>query len=598
MILDADIRERLAELSPAERAVAESRLKKMMLRRAALARFPTPAHLDQFVRPDSVQTPMLDRIDQAIMSADAGHCLRWIVNTPPQEGKTSRLQTGSLWLLLRDPTRRIVFASYEQGIAQQSGLAVRQIIETFGGGIRGRVNEDREDVLGLVLDPSRAAAANWSLTDIPGRRNPGGVLSVGVGSALTGRPADVLIVDDPLKGAKEADSPVYRRAVQDWYQSVASTRLSSRAIVIIIQTRWHEDDLTGWLLEQDKQERTPRYRHLSIPAQAESVDDPLGRAPGEWLVSARGRTVRDWEERRKDVTGKRGSRWWFALYQQNPSPTGGGVFKTEWFDRYRMAAQPELVYALVMVDPADNEGSGDEAGVIVGGLTGDGRYAIVADYSGHYTVAQWARRAILAVVKHGAAGIRYEQSLSGLKRGIRAEWKVIRRQARVLAEQHKLWSVPGVGSEWPERPNRVAVENTLAELTTPEDSASDTDVLLKQLLELWEYVPGLQQFPETGPPIGTVPAKGTKIQRASWIQPLYETGRAFHVGHFPKLERQYTTWMPPQDSPDRMDAAVHLLNELSKMEGQAKLSRPTGTVPTHTYAQAGQGIQRTVTNRR
>lgn len=151
--------------------------------------------------------------------------------------------------------------------------------------------------------------------------------SVGIGGALTGRPVDVLLVDDPLKGRKEADSPTYRNACKDFYTDTARTRLAPGAPVVIIQTRWHEDDLSGWLLSGAS---GSEWRYVNVPAQAEGADDPLGRSPGDYLTSARGRTTVDWEATKRDV----GARTWAALYQGRPAPAEGGLFKRSHWRYY------------------------------------------------------------------------------------------------------------------------------------------------------------------------------------------------------------------------------------------------------------------------
>lgn len=587
MTASDEIRGILDGLTLDERERLQPRLQRLLTHRAAVQRFPTPGHLGQLFRPGWLQTPMLDAIDDALMQADAGTQTHWVINTPPQEGKSSRLQDAGAWFLMRRPWLRIAYASYEQGIAAQSGLAIRQLIETHGSGYQGQaVNPDRVDVLGLLLDPNRAMQTSWSLADVPGRKGmrPGGVLSVGIGSAFTGRPVDVLIVDDPLKDAKAADSPVIRKAVKDWFQSVATTRLAPNAVVIIVQTRWHEEDLSGWVLTEDTTRVAPKYRHLNVQAQAESSTesgrcecrdcagqpDILGRAPGEYLLSARGRTDDEWEEKKVAV----GSRWWFALYQGRPSPPEGGIFQRAWFDRNRVPAAPELLYIITMVDPADNDGDGDEAGIITGGIDADGEIYILADNSGHYTVAGWVRAAIFAMLRHQAARLAYERSLSGLNRSIAAEWKRMRRQARALADAGTPLD------DWPDGPDAVVLGLAVDALADREDTDVERAGLWRELEELWWYVPRILAWPAAGPSVKRVRAEGSKSYRASLASPSYEQDRVHHVGTFTKLEHQMATWRVTQDSPDRMDANVHLILELGKSGGSSSIQTApsTGTV--------------------
>ncbi len=198
------------------------------------------------------------------------------------------------------------------------------VARRWGRAIRNDITEHPE--LGLAVRSDTSAAHEWQLD---GHR--GGVYSVGIGGALTGRPVDVLLIDDPLKGRKEADSATYRQACKDFYTDTARTRLGANALQIIIQTRWHEDDLSGWLLGGPSGHE---WRYINVPAQAEDDNDPLGRRPGEYLVSARGRSAADWDATKRDV----GARTWAALYQGRPAPSEGGLFKRShwrWYNAPR-----------------------------------------------------------------------------------------------------------------------------------------------------------------------------------------------------------------------------------------------------------------------
>jgi predicted phage terminase large subunit-like protein len=277
-------------------------------------RWDTPGALAKHMDPQTVQTAALDLLDANLVDVAEGRCRRLIWSMPPQEGKSERTSRRfPLWLLTRNPDLRIAIVSYEMGVARRWGRAIRNDIA-------------EHPELGLVVRADTSAAHEWQLD---GHR--GGVYSVGIGGALTGRPVDVLLVDDPLKGRKEADSATFRNACKDFYTDTARTRLAPDALQIIIQTRWHEDDLSGWLLSGPS---GSEWRYINVPAQAETSDDPLGRAPGEYLVSARGRTPDDWEATKRDV----GARTWAALYQGRPAPAEGGLFKRShwrWYNAPR-----------------------------------------------------------------------------------------------------------------------------------------------------------------------------------------------------------------------------------------------------------------------
>ena len=267
--------------------------------------FPTPGELASYLDHRVRHTAALKLLDEHLVRVAAGQLNRLIWTMPPQEGKSQRVsRTFPLWLLLRNPQLRIAIASYEAGIARRWGRAIRNDITT-------------RPELGLTVRSDTSAAHEWQLDGADG-----GVYSIGIGGALTGRPIDgVLIIDDPLKGRAEADSEVYRKACVEWWQETGSTRLAPGTPVIVVQTRWHEEDLAGWLAAND-----PAWVTVNIPAQAED-DDPLGRAPGEYLHSARGRTEADWEQTKATV----GPRGWAALYQGHPSPSEGGIIRRGWW---------------------------------------------------------------------------------------------------------------------------------------------------------------------------------------------------------------------------------------------------------------------------
>jgi predicted phage terminase large subunit-like protein len=273
--------------------------------------FPTPGALAHYLDPRRVSTPMLDLLDTELRAVAAGDTQRLAWSCPPQEGKSQAISRAfPLWMLLRDPDTRVGIASYEHGIARRWGRQIRNDIQAH-------------PELGLSISADSSAAHEWQLSG-----HQGGVYCVGIGGPLTGRPLDLLIVDDPVKGRAEADSQTYRDAARDWWQQTAVTRLSPGAAAIVLMTRWHEDDLLGWLVENEPD----AWWYVNVPAEAER-DDPLGRDVGQWLVSARGRSAEDWQDIRRRV----GSRGWAALYQGRPSPVEGGIIKRAWWVYYTSA---------------------------------------------------------------------------------------------------------------------------------------------------------------------------------------------------------------------------------------------------------------------
>src|SRR5215203_3563012 len=232
----------------------------------------TPGELAAYLDRGTNATPALDLIDTELVRLLDEPDGRLILSMPPQQGKSTRVAKDfPTWVLKMHPDWRVVAASYSQRLANRNGRAIRW-------------NITHHPELGLKIAKDNGAVHDWTLDG-----HQGGVLSVGVGAGLTGRPCDLLIIDDPIKDPKEADSEVFRDNVWDWWQSVASTRLAPGAPAVVILTRWHEDDLAGRLLAA---EDGGRWRVLNIPAQADHDPakgnvDPLGRQPGEYMISAR-----------------------------------------------------------------------------------------------------------------------------------------------------------------------------------------------------------------------------------------------------------------------------------------------------------------------
>lgn len=281
-------------------------------------RFATPGDLARFLTPKSVQTPALDLIDQVLIDAYTKPDSRTMIFLAPQEGKSTRVaEVFPVWALSQSPDTRIVMASYAMGLARRNGRFIRSHIETHG-----------KD-LGVSIRRDVSAQNEWQIDG-----HAGGLFAVGIGGGLTGRAADLMIIDDPHSGMTTASSETYQKLAWDWWTGTAQTRLAPGAPVILIMTRWHQLDLAGRLLAA---EDGHLWNVVNIPAQADHNPDKgeadiLGRAPGEWLESTRGRTVKQWEARRKGTP----AREWNAMYQGRPAPSEGGLFpRKDWkyYDR-------------------------------------------------------------------------------------------------------------------------------------------------------------------------------------------------------------------------------------------------------------------------
>ena len=271
----------------------------------------TPGELAAALDERTVQTPALDLIDQKLVQAFNTPDSRLIISMPPQEGKSQRASRRFVeWVLTQRPDTRVIIASYQQEIATEWGGVIRDDIR------------DNAAKLGIRVRPGSSSKQFWKLDG-----HEGSVFCAGVGGAMTGKPADLLIIDDPVRGHKDASSPTIQKDQWNWWTGTAAARLAPGAPVILILTRWHDNDLAGMLMRENPGE----WEFLRIPAQADhkpeaGEEDPLGREPGEFMVSARGRTQKNWEKRKREA----GPKSWAALYQGTPSPDEGGIFPGTW----------------------------------------------------------------------------------------------------------------------------------------------------------------------------------------------------------------------------------------------------------------------------
>lgn len=526
-----------ARLSPDEVAELARKVRARAARLRAINEHPTPLDLAARYDLGTVRTPALELVSRRLVSTVSARDGRLVASVPPQEMKTTALRWLCLWLLADDPARRIVFASYAHQLARTSGRIVRGMVYTHG------------PEMGLAVSDDHADASDWQLAG-----HEGGMFTTGVGGSLTGRPADVLIIDDPIRNRQDADSEVVRANLHEWWQSVARTRLAPGAPVIVVQTRWHEDDLAGRRIAEG-------WPSVNIPALADGdTPDALDRPAGTYLESTRGRTPTDWESIRADV----GERDWAALYQGRPAPLAGGIFQQSWIDQHRVLEAPPLDRVEIGVDPADT-GTGDAAGILVGGRAPDGHAYILADLSGPYSRAQWARVVCLAAVRWDANTVVSERTL-GMQTAITEAWSIIRRQATALK---------AAGGEDP-------VPAALASLTLAGDDVAAHE---QQLREVAPHVDEVLDRP-SGAPCRTVfvTTKQSKQVRAEAATIYYETGRCHHVGKLAELEHEMVTWQPGQTSPNRLDTLAHLLRHLqSSASVEVKAgNRGTTRIPTRT----------------
>lgn len=239
-----------------------------------------------------------------------------IVNMPSQTGKSSLLaRWGPTWYLNRWPGRRVLMVSYAQALIRARSREVRDTFATHD--------------LNTSIKKGRATQTEWETTD-------GGVMiASGIGGTITGHGADLLIIDDPFANFEEASSPAAREKVWSWWRAVGRQRISPRATVCVVQTRWHSDDLAGRLLSDEHEGDPSDWTVLRIPAIAEE-SDPIGRDPGEPLYRpdvnlSRVDQIAFWEDMATDL----GEYLWHCMGQQRPGDPEGTIFVKSWWPYYR-----------------------------------------------------------------------------------------------------------------------------------------------------------------------------------------------------------------------------------------------------------------------
>lgn len=262
-------------------------------------------------------------IEREILKGNA----RIIVNAPPRSGKSELIcHWLPTWYLDLFPDRRVIAACYGDKLAHMWGRKVRDEFLT------------NPNCLTRLRDDSQAIS-QWMTQE------GGGMRSTGVGGPLIGLGGDLQIIDDPHKNWEEAVNPNSRERLVEWYLSTFLTRLEPGASIVILQQRWHENDLTGYLLK----EQPGRWTHINLPAMAEE-NDILGRAVGESLIPER-LPVEKLVEIKKII----GSMLYAAMYQQRPVPLEGGIIKPHWL-RYWSPDDTGMFGKDVHGIPQDGEG--------------------------------------------------------------------------------------------------------------------------------------------------------------------------------------------------------------------------------------------------
>ena len=349
----------------------------------------SPVDLLDVTDPSYVRARHLELLNDYLLRCERREIRRLMIFMPPQHGKSTTTSKGfaAHWMGLF-PDEPVILASYGQSWAEHWGREVRGLITEYG-----------DEIFGLTVRQDSKAAGRWQLTN-----HRGGMTAVGIGGATTGRGAGLFLIDDPVKDQEEARSPIIQQRNIDWFQTVVKTRLAQDGVIVLIMTRWHENDLAGFLLRTEGHAWTV----LNLPAIAEA-NDMLGRKPGAALWPLK--FARDYldEIRFGSVDPEDGQRrggttayWFNAMYQQRPTEEEGGKFKRHWWQRYDLLALPKALNGYNVIDTAgyDSKTTGDYAVIHSVCKNGPNLYSLNLQ-RGHWEFPELAMRAKNAQTENG-----------------------------------------------------------------------------------------------------------------------------------------------------------------------------------------------------
>lgn len=300
---------------------------------------------------------MLDRIQR---NCAPGGCKRTIVSASVRHSKSDSVAqkfishwTGS------HPEERTIIGTAESDLAEINSVAARDQLVDFG-----------RDVFGVEVDTRSSAKKKW---DILG--HGGGVTAVGRGGSPEGRGGNILI-DDPYRNFQDAMSPTTRKMVREWWQNSLRPRMEPGAWAIIICSRWHVEDLSGWLMKEYGED----WDEIRLPAIADDPDDPLGREIGEPLWPERW-SIEELAKARRETQSEGGEITWFARYQQKPLDMSTTMFPADKWEVITSMDDPHVQGRHIVKrargwDLAASEATGDWTVGVLMALLDNGSYLI------------------------------------------------------------------------------------------------------------------------------------------------------------------------------------------------------------------------------
>jgi predicted phage terminase large subunit-like protein len=258
-----------------------------------------------------------------------GICL----SQPPQTGKTE-VVTSTLpsYYLGKNPFDHAILLAYGEDLAVKFGRRNKQKVEEFGAIF------NQADDKGKVTHEFKLSSVSSAALDFEIDKTNGGMISRGIGGAITGNPGDLIIIDDPYKNRQEADSASYQQFIISEWLNTIQTRASAKCKYVVVHTRWNEDDLIGYLLQNEPD----KWFEIKFPAIAEFDEPEIGRKVGEALLPEAGKDIAWLLKKKKSYESdpmEGGVRAWNALYQQRPSSVEGNMIKRDYWKRFTLTLE-------------------------------------------------------------------------------------------------------------------------------------------------------------------------------------------------------------------------------------------------------------------
>lgn len=284
---------------------------------------------------------------------------RLMLFMPPGSAKSTYASVvAPSWIMGQKPNYRMIGVSYGSDMAKKFGRRTRSIIK----------QKKYQALFGTGLSGDQAAADEWALG------NGSEYMSGGILSGITGNRADFVAIDDPIRGRKDADSEVIRNSTWDEYQESVLTRLKPGGSLAFILTRWHQDDPSGRILPENYNGESGiimgkdgfEWEVLSLQAECERDDDPLGRKIGEMIWP-------EWFDEKHWSNFRRNPRTWSALFQQRPAPDTGDYFKRDWIRAVDNIPPKETLSVYGASDYAVTSNGGDYTVHVVVGVDAEDR---------------------------------------------------------------------------------------------------------------------------------------------------------------------------------------------------------------------------------